>query len=285
MIAVNGDGIWNREGASLRVVVIPPFYRRWWFLVLVALAAGGAVYLAYRDRVARLEKRQAAQEAFAQQLIASQERERKRIAAELHDSLGQTLLIIKNRSLLASLTPQEAAAAKRQFDEITSSTTQAIEEVRQIAHNLRPYHLDNLGLTNSLEAMIDKVESVSGIRFSYDIAPLDGALPQEGEINLYRIIQEAINNIVKHSQATRARVEVARDERGIYLTIRDNGQGFDLKATTAERRRRGFGLNGIAERVRMLGGTYHLDSAPSAGTTLTVELALENARKGKRDEA
>jgi signal transduction histidine kinase len=128
--------------------------------------------------------------------------------------------------------------------------------------------------------MIDKVESASGIRFSYDIAPLDNALPKDGEINFYRVVQETINNIVKHSRATRARVQVARDEQAVYLTITDNGQGFDVQATTGAAERRGFGLTGMAERVSMLGGTHRIDSAPGQGTTVTVEVALKRIAGG-----
>ncbi|MEN3334184.1 MAG: hypothetical protein V7641_3549 [Blastocatellia bacterium] len=280
VIAANNDGMWNQEGATIRLKVLAPFYVRWWFL----LAAGGAIAAAalfiFRARLSQLQKRQAAQEAFSRKLIDSQEQERKRIAGELHDSLGQNLLIIKNLAVLASLASPEVDSAKKQFDDISTFTTQALEEVRHIAHNLRPYHLDNLGLTKSLEAMIEKIESSSGISFTFEMAHLDGALPKDWEINVYRIVQEALNNIVKHSAARSGRVEVVRDERGIVIHIRDNGKGFDLKAQGLNVAKRGFGLTGIAERVRMLGGVYAVDAAPGKGTIITVKLGLKQA-KGK----
>lgn len=102
--AANRDGIWNSEGATLRLIVRPPFWRMWWFILLAALCVAGLIFLIYERRVARLKRARATQEAFSRQLIDSQENERKRIAAELHDSLGQNLLIIKNRALLG-LTP------------------------------------------------------------------------------------------------------------------------------------------------------------------------------------
>jgi signal transduction histidine kinase len=282
VIAANGDGVWNTRGAALRIVVVPPFWRTWWFLTLALLAGGGLAAFTYRHHVAKLQLAHAAQEEFSRRLITSQERERQRIAAELHDSLGQNLLIIKNRALFGALT-EDLAEAKKQFDEITAATTHAIEEVRQISYNLRPHHLDSLGLSHSLEVMLENVESSSGIGFSYDIAPLDGVLSKEREINLYRIVQEAINNIVKHSGATRARVEVARDERTLHVTIRDNGRGFVPKTyTTGELRQRGFGLTGIAERVRMLGGTQVFNSVPGEGTTVTITLGLQNLTEDGR---
>lgn len=212
-------------------------------------------------------------------MIQSQENERKRIAAELHDSLGQNLLIIKNRALLGVNVSRDDGAAKEQFDEITASASHAIEEVREIAYNLRPYHLDRLGLTSTIEDMVEKVATVSGIHFTAEIAPLDGLFSKEDEMNLYRIVQESINNIVKHSQATEAKVEITRDTYGVYLTIHDNGRGFVPEATTStELRRRGFGLTGIAERVRMLGGTQKIRSGPGQGTTVTIKLPLPEAR-------
>ena len=111
---------------------------------------------------------------FSRQLIDSQEAERRRIAAELHDSLGQQLLVIKNQALLGTLDDQEGRSPRHRLDEILESTTQSLDEVRQIAYNLRPYHLDRLGLTNSIEDMIERVASSSKIQFLTDIAPIDG---------------------------------------------------------------------------------------------------------------
>src|SRR5262249_54824834 len=100
VIAANSDGVWNTEGASIRVVVVPPFWRTWWFILLAICAAAGLAVLFYERRVSRLRRAQATQEAFSRQLIDFQENERKRIASELHDSVGQSLLVIKNQALL-----------------------------------------------------------------------------------------------------------------------------------------------------------------------------------------
>ena len=100
VIAANSDGIWNEIGARLAVQVLPPFYGTWWFRMLSALSIAGLIYLTWRLRTAQWERRQATQRAFSRELLASQERERKRIAAELHDSIGQRLVVIKNLALL-----------------------------------------------------------------------------------------------------------------------------------------------------------------------------------------
>jgi signal transduction histidine kinase len=116
VIAANSDGVWNTEGATLSIVVIPPFWRTWWFLSLSVLVVAGLAFAGYKYRVTRLREAHAQQEAFSRQLIDSQEQERKRIAAELHDSLGQNLLIIKNRALLGTAAVTKPEAAKAQFD-------------------------------------------------------------------------------------------------------------------------------------------------------------------------
>ncbi len=274
VIAANSDGVWNTEGQRLHIVVLPPFYRTWWFLSLAMLSVVGVAGMVYQRRIAQLQKAQAAQEEFARRLIASQESERKRIAAELHDSLGQNLLIIKNRAILGDQVANNAVSAKEQFGEITDAATQALGEVREIAYNLRPYHLDRVGLTGTLEAMVEKVMEASGISFTIEVEPVDNLLPSEIELSLYRIAQECLNNIVKHSTATAATFRVERDARSLTLTIDDNGRGFSPETLMADTSRRGFGLLGIAERVRMLGGIYSLRSAPGQGTTTIVKLNL-----------
>ena len=276
VIAANSDGVWNNEGRKLCITVVPHFWQTWWFLTLCTLIVAGVVFWAYERRVSHLQKARLAQENFARQLIASQEGERKRIAAELHDSLGQNLLIIKNRAILGDQVAANAASAKEQFGEITDAVTHALGEVREIAYNLRPYHLDRVGLTGTLEAMAERVAEAAGIRFTIEVAPVDGLFPNEVELSLYRIAQECLNNIVKHSQATAATFKVERDMHTLTLAIDDNGQGFSREALAADSSRRGFGLLGMAERVRLLGGTYSLRSAPGQGTTTTIKLNLPN---------
>ncbi len=281
VIAANSDGVWNNEGAALDIFVATPFYRAWWFITLVALGVVGITLLIYQRRLATLRMRQAAQEAFSRQLIESQEAERKRIAAELHDSLGQHLLIIRNRAALGERVAQDHPTAKEQFDEITASATQAITEVRAISHNLRPLNLERLGLTAVIEEMIENVAASSGIQFSADIEPLDGLLAREGEISCYRIIQESVNNIIKHSRATKAYVEIWREGGELRITVRDNGRGFGAE-TMANGAAGGLGLTSISERVRLLGGAHTIHSAPAQGTTLQIRIPFAVAGVDRR---
>src|ERR1041384_6608588 len=130
------------------------------------------IWWLYYTRVSRLRAIAEAKTLFSRRLIESQEAERKRIAAELHDGLGQNLLVIKNRAVLG-LNVADGERSKEQFGEIQESVTEALAEVRSIAYNLRPLHLDRLGLTSTIEEAVEQVQSASGIRFDSDIAPLD----------------------------------------------------------------------------------------------------------------
>jgi signal transduction histidine kinase/ligand-binding sensor domain-containing protein len=277
VLAANRDGVWNEVGASVTITVLPPFWRTWWFIGLMVLGVGGLAFTFYWRRTTQLERERAAQQAFSQQLIESQEHERKRIAAELHDGLGQNLMLIKNWALLGLNGLDEGAQTKTELDAISKSASRAIDEAREIAYDLRPFHLDTVGLTKSLVEMVEKVGKLSAIRFRTDIAPLDGLFSNEAEINLYRIVQECLNNIVKHAQAREAIIKIERNTSNVLITISDDGKGMSEPADGTVVKRTGFGLKGLAERVNMLGGKYLIESGPGRGTIVSVHLDLEQA--------
>lgn len=282
VIAANSDGIWNREGAAVAVSVAPPFWRTWWFAAVVTLAAAALLLLAHRLSLLRLRRRHRMQEAFSRELIHSQDMERKRIAAELHDSLGQELLAIKNQARLGMrLLDGNAAAANEHLDEISSSASRAIEEVREIAFDLHPYQLEHLGLTRSIEAVLARSDRSSGVRFDVEIDRIDDSLSKDAALHLYRIVQESVNNILKHSGASDAAVRIKRQAGRLHVSIRDNGSGFTPNARLSPSLRRpGMGLMGIEERTRMLGGHCRIRSAPGEGTTIAIDLVTgsEEAR-------
>jgi signal transduction histidine kinase/ligand-binding sensor domain-containing protein len=265
--AANVDGVWNETGANLKITVKPPFYRTLWFLALCAVLASAIILAVFNLRIKNLKKIHAAQEEFSRKLLESQENERQRIAAELHDSLGQDLLIIKNWAVIGM---KNGADSKIQFAEISETASAAIDEVREIAYNLRPYHLDELGLTKAIEAMCGRVSHSSGIDFNCSIDNLDDFFPTDAEINFYRIAQECVNNIVKHSGASEAEIRIKRSADGsLLLSIWDNGKGFDADLAALKRASQsGFGLAGINERARILGGKLVINSGPGEGTTV-----------------
>jgi signal transduction histidine kinase/ligand-binding sensor domain-containing protein len=276
VLAANADGVWNLTGASLRITVLPPFWRTWWFMALVVLGIAAAMVVIWKYRVGQLQRVQIAQAAFARQLIASQEAERKRIAAELHDSLGQSLVIIRNWAMLGARQLKDDAPAKEELDEINTIASRTINEVREIAYNLGPYHLERLGFENSIKDMASRVAQASGIAITTELDALDGALSSESQMSLYRVAQEALNNVVKHSRATKTRIVLKREKAGVRLTVVDNGRGFDPQtAKTSETLgagRTGLGLNGMAERVRLLGGAFTIRSTAEQGTIVEAHL-------------
>ena len=236
VIAANSDGVWNTEGKTLRITVLPPFYRTWWFLTLAVLSFAGAIVAVFKYRISQLESRQTAQQEFARQLIESQESERKRIAAELHDGLGQNLLIVKNRALLGLSQPDNGARAVAQLNEISTVVSQSLNEVRQIAANLHPSQLDLLGLTKAVEAIIHNVAAAAELDIAAEIDNIDGLFDATAEINLYRIVQESLNNIVKHSAASAADVVIKRAPHNVTVAI--TGQRLRLRCGRAEGRLR-----------------------------------------------
>lgn len=231
-----------------------------------ALVVGALVWTLWSNW--RLQQRRAAQAAFSRSLIHSQETERKRIAAELHDGIGHQLLIIKNQAVLAVTDAQAGRNVNAALEEISRTATQSIEETRQISHNLRPFQIDRLGLTRALQSMARDFSRTAGIDFHAEVAALEGALPAEQEINLYRVVQESLNNISRHSGAARASLSIQRTATSVAVLIEDDGRGFD----PARVGQPGHGLSNMYERVRLLGGMLRCDSSPGEGTKLSFDL-------------
>jgi signal transduction histidine kinase len=153
---------------------------------------------------------------------------------------------------------------------INGLAAEAIAEVRQISRDLHPPQLDHLGLTRALEAMIESTAKASGIVFERKLDPVDDIFPQDASMNIYRIVQESLNNILKHSHAGWAEIKLERDVHDVQLRITDDGCGFE--ADDAGENRKGLGLKNIAERVRMLGGKLKLDSHIGSGTCVEVTI-------------
>jgi two-component system, sensor histidine kinase LadS len=232
-----------------------------------ALASKFNYFKREKEQAQALAIRQA--NAFSQQLIQSQEHERKRIAAELHDSVGQSLVMIKNKILLVQKKVHEPDQVSRQAQDLTETVTNTIHEVRTISYGLRPFQLDMLGLTHSIRSLAGEVAEAGGIDIAVRADNIDGLFPKSEEINLYRIVQESLNNIVKHAGATKACLTLTREEKQVALKIEDNGKGM-RPATGAGAAKQGFGLLGIQERLNMLGGRWQIAEAEPQGTIIYI---------------
>ncbi len=269
--AVNNDGVWNETGAGITFDVRPQFWQTRWFRGAMAGAMAAALYGVFRLRLRQVESRRAAQEAFSRQLIASQEQERQRIAAELHDSLGQNLLVIKNRAALALAQQDRPEKMAAQVQEVSAMASAAVREVRDIAQNLRPFQIDELGITKSITAMARQLGDASNIEFVAELENIDGALPPEFEINFYRIAQECLNNVVKHSKARRAVIRLRRRGDALLFTVKDDGRGLTRADGAAPT---GLGTRNIVERAHPMGGNVKIDSAPGQGVSVELEVPL-----------
>ena len=216
-----------------------------------------------REQQARIE--------YTLQLIAAQEAERKRIASELHDSLGQNLLLIKNRAQLLLAQGGMAGEPREQLEGISQLASACIGEARQISRDLHPPQLDHLGLTRALKAMIEATSQSCAIRFTTKLELVDDLFSADAAMSLYRVVQESLNNILKHSRAKRVEIRLERDIHEVQLRIEDDGCGFKMDKTA---KAKGLGLKNITERVRMLGGRLQLDSQPGKGVRLEVTVPL-----------
>jgi PAS domain S-box-containing protein len=206
-----------------------------------------------------------------------QDEERQRVAAELHDGLGQSLAIIKNRAQIGLRSQENPDRMMEQFEEISATATASILEVREIAHNLRPYELDRLGLGAAIESMVERVSNSTSIRLTADFERMEDLLSPEAETSVYRIVQEALSNVIQHSKATAARIEIRTSGSHMTISIQDNGRGFPVSHGNGDHAG-GVGLAGIAERVRGLGGFFEIVSPPEGGTTLTIHLESNDVK-------
>ena len=221
------------------------------------------------ERAEAAKREQESRVNYTHQLIASQEAERRRIAGELHDSLGQNLLLVKHRLELALSRADIPAEPRKQLAGVLELATDAIGEVRQISHDLRPYQLDALGLTGALKTMIENAAGATSVVFQHKLEPVDDVITGDAATNLYRAAQECLNNILKHADARLVRVALERDIHHVRLWIADDGRGFDPGSNGAGAPGcSGLGLKNLAERVRILGGTLTVDSQPGKGTRI-----------------
>lgn len=260
--------------------------RIWWTSAL-AVAVGFAIALLAGRYIGRLEswiRRQHAQERehkrelqrLSAELEDARENERRTIARDLHDEIGQALMTIKldlgvvERSGHVSGAPAEALAEAR------ASTDLAIRTVRDLSQLLHPPMLNDFGLAVTLQAYVHAFSERSGVRTELVLDRMDARVPPDVEVCAYRIVQEALTNVAKHAQATSCRVYLHRLPHSLLVTVEDDGQGIAATHSSQAEVRRGVGLVSVRERVSRAGGTVSLESA-GRGTRVTVELPVRVA--------
>ena len=208
-------------------------------------------------------------------LVSAQEDERRRISLDLHDEAGQGLTALKlSLALIRSEIPADLDQLSKQMEDAIMLTETTIEQVRTLAQNLRPPSLDNAGLDQCLRDYCQNLSQRSGISFDYHSYGID-KLPDHIQISLYRVIQESINNVLKHAMAHCVEVHLVCDAEAVTLTVRDDGRGFSPQILDPQTPRSGLGLLGMQERVEALGGTLEINSQLGRGVALTARIPLE----------
>lgn len=229
------------------------------------------------DDTRAIERSRALTERLTQQVINAQEEERRRIARELHDDTAQALATLVIYAETAAQNPQAQAVRERLIG-LRDLAGTTLEGVRTIIADLRPSQLDDLGLAAAVRAQAAERLAHRGIRVDVQVRGEERRLPSAVETALYRMLQEAFSNIVKHAQASYVEVDIdLTNPQIVRARVEDNGVGFDPNTINPERDGRGVGMFGMYERVNLLGGTMTIDSAPSIGTELTITVPLEPA--------
>ncbi|MFC4524993.1 sensor histidine kinase, partial [Cupriavidus pinatubonensis] len=208
-------------------------------------------------------------------ILATREEEKRRIARELHDDLGQRLSALKMDMTMLAADVSEGRDTRGILADITAMNgviDDTVASVRRIASDLRPALLDELGMLTAIEWLAADFSSRYGLPVSVD--GVDADVPEQTAIAMFRIVQEALSNVVRHADATVVGVSLAQADGQIELRVQDNGGGWDKKPAGTEPRK-SLGLLGIRERARLLGGAVEVDSEPGKGFRLTVKIPLE----------
>ena len=225
-----------------------------------SLADRAAVAVDLSERVGR--------DALAR-VVQAQELERKRLARELHDETGQALtsILLGLKPLEQSASTDEDRAAVASLRELVVST---LQDVRRLAVELRPTALDDFGLATAVERLAGTFREHTGMRVDFEAQLGENRLPAEVETTLYRIVQEALANIVKHADASHVSILLARSDRSVAAVVEDDGRGFDGDATRDDV----LGIVGMRERVGLVGGRLRVESAVGSGTTVAAEVPI-----------
>ncbi len=223
------------------------------FIIGLTITLFFGLILFYRNQ-RNLKNKKNLQEKFSQGLLQSQENERKRISKDLHDSLGQKLLIIKNKLINSANTSTKILVEE------------TIEEVRSISQDLHPFQLQELGITKAIEFTINQIDENTTLFISSDIENIDNLFAKEQEVNIFRIVQESLSNIIKHAKAEASKVSINKFANSIVISIKDNGIGYNFSEKYTDSN--SLGLKTLLERTKFLKGQMKVQSNKENGTLI-----------------
>ena len=214
------------------------------------------------------------------QVTSAQEEERRRISRDLHDGLGPSLASVGNRPRACQLmVDNDPARAKTELDDIAAGMKGHVQEVRALSHDLRPLALDQLGLAGAVEQQVARFSQESGIPTSFSRSG-EAALNTFAEVTVFRVVQEGLTNVQKHSNASRTEVSLEAEGSGLRATIRDDGRGFDPRQEAPRSSSQGMGLLSMRERAELLGGSLSVESLPNGGCEVVLSIPLTEVAVG-----
>lgn len=255
--ADNGAGIWQPQPYHYEFTITVPFWRTSFFWAIMVFITTVSVFLYYYYKNKAEQKRN---QAYTHNLIKAQEQERTRVARELHDSVGQKLMLLTKKTKTSGNAEMESLA------------TNTLQELRAISRGLHPATLERLGPTAAIRTMIDEVDANTSIFFTHEIDDIDTLLSKEASLHLYRIIQEVLNNMVKHAEAKAASITIEKKKNTIEAIIMDNGKGFEHaeKLKTSD----SLGMKTLLERAKILHSKIDIKSQINKGTTVTLIIPI-----------
>ncbi len=281
--AVSGDGGLSSVPATISFTILRPVWQRWWFIGLGTLLMATLLFAFYRYRMARLQEvnmvlveAKLAEERLRkskEERLRELELVRERIASDLHDDIGSSLTQI---SLLSEVVNQRIDGSnegvRRPLMMIANSSRELIDAMSDIVWAINPQKDHVSDLSQRMRSLISELSTFSSIRFNFRTLPLETDLPLGANLRreIFLIFKESVNNIVKHSGATKAEMEFRVEKNQLFLRLRDNGRGFDLNEESD-----GHGLISMRTRAEAFGGKLELVSVPDQGTTVTLQASLE----------
>jgi two-component system sensor histidine kinase UhpB len=253
---VRGQAVWNERGEAKRLA-----------------GAIGDIDDAVQAQAAIAASRQAelqAKESLARELLVAQEQERKRLASELHDGIGQNLSLLRNRAVMLQRAGLPEPAVPH-IQTMLALATESIEDLRRVAQNLRPLHLEELGIVTALRALLERVGKGSELKVHSRLEDIDDVIHGTAAMHVYRIAQEAINNVLKHARAHNLWFEAIRDIDCVLVRIGDDGRGMNARPRTTS----GLGMLSIRERSSILRASLDIRSDEGAGMYITLRIPID----------
>jgi signal transduction histidine kinase len=267
VIAANNSGVWNESGASSAFVVAPAYYQTRSFLALSAGMILALVWAAHRVRLRVVEKHEQEITALNEQMMKAQEQERIRIAGELHDGVMQEMLAVTMMLGTAKRRVADHPDARTTIDKAQEKLIRVGTDIRQLSHDLHPPVLQRAGLPEAMRTYCEQFSASSSIRVFCDADDGVSELSRGAALALFRIVQEALGNALKHARAKRIAVVLTRLDDEVSLTVSDDGAGFDSSRLGTSG---GLGLIMMRERATQLGGRFEFETTPGQGTTIEV---------------